>query len=286
MYRGTPSRRSSSYSYNRTGLDGAMANEYGPPQHAGHQFQNGFQYRRRFGLHSSFASSTIQNSQFSNASSPMHNWQDSFRREEALNNATRDNNLFMRDSTMQDQTSGRVVDPVPALSFINRLQESQRLTTVPTMKEVDRLPASLKSSFGDKSDDWYAHINKLELDVFQKHAFNSMQCYFAIKGSLKGAAQRALYNLESQLDTPKWVDFMSSWFCPEYEDWVGIARTVPFCNLRYSFRCALIYRYFHYLFQSGDPEQVFENFRKAVQNPQESVVTLSVTVHVRKLCSM
>ena len=163
------------------------------------------------------------------------------------------------------------MDPVPVISYINRLHESVRLTTVPTMKEVDRLPTELKSSFGNKQDDWYAHINRLELDVFQKHAFNSMQCYFAIKASLRDSAQKALYNLESQLDTPKWADFIPSWFMVEVEDWMAIAKNTPFCSLRYSFRCALLYRYFHHLFQSGDPEQVFENFRKVIQGPQESV---------------
>ena len=180
-------------------------------------------------------------------------------------------NLFISDTSCLDQHAGQIVDPVPVISYINRLHESHMLTTVPTMKEVNRLPASLQSSFGDKQGDWYAHINKLELDAFQKHAFNSMQCYFAIKASLKGAAQRALYNLESQLETPKWANFMPSWFMVEAEDWMALAKNTPFCSLRYSLRCALIYRYFHHLFQCGDPEQVFEKFRKAVQGAQESV---------------
>ena len=43
------------------------------------------------------------------------------------------------------------------------------------MKPVDTLPKHLANSFGGtKDDDWYTHVNKLELDVFQKHAFNPM----------------------------------------------------------------------------------------------------------------
>ena len=170
-------------------------------------------------------------------------------------------NLFMSDTTFLENFSGHIVDPVPVISFINRPHESQRLTTVPTMKEVDRLSTNLRSSFGDKhkQDDWYDHINKLTLDVFQKYVFNSMKCYFTIKSSLKDTAQRALYNLKSQLDTPKWADFMSSWFMVEVEDWVAIAKATPFCSFRYSLRCAFIYRFSITYFNLETPNKFSRN---------------------------
>ena len=91
-----------------------------------------------------------------------------------------------------------IVDPVPAArSLINRLQDQQEYSAAPDMKHTTRLPKHLAASFGGSDEDWYVHVNKLELDVFQKHAFNGMQCYFAIKGSLKGEAGEMMYALET-----------------------------------------------------------------------------------------
>ena len=197
MYRGTPSRRRSTYGYTRNGLTGAIAN-YGALHDEEQNFNNRFM-RRSPHLHSTATSSQMSQAQvptWQNANLPDTNWQNSHYLGGAATHAQNEN-LFMSDTNFLESLPGQIVDPVPVVSFINRLHESQRLSTVPTMKEVDRLPASLQSSFGNKQDDWYAHLNKMELDVFQKHAFNSMQCYFAIKASLKGSAQRALYNLES-----------------------------------------------------------------------------------------
>ena len=51
-----------------------------------------------------------------------------------------------------------------------------------------------------------------------------MQYYFVLKESLKGTAKQVLFNLESQLDTPKWVNFIPEWFHADAEDWMGLAR--------------------------------------------------------------
>ena len=138
------------------------------------------------------------------------------------------------------------------------------------MKPVDHLPKNLANSFGgEQLEDWYTHMNKLELDVFQKHAFNPMQCYFALKASLQGKAEDKLYQIECQLETPRWRNFVPSWFRPTAEDWQAIAMNTSFVQLRYAFRVALIYRYFHHLYQAGDPEKVYDDFKRAVQGDKE-----------------
>ena len=65
------------------------------------------------------------------------------------------------------------------------------LTEVPYMKTVDSLPSHLKRSYHGDEDDWYKHVDLLELDLFQKHAYHPMQCYFAMKASLAGEAKDA-----------------------------------------------------------------------------------------------
>ena len=165
-----------------------------------------------------------------------------------------------------------IVDPVPAAkSLINRLQDNQEYSAAPDMKHTTRLPKHLTASFGGSDEDWYVHVNKLEIDVFQKHAFNGMQCYFAIKGSLKGEASEMMYSLETGMEIPKWRDFIPSWYHPVAEDWKALAENTSFAQFRYTFRVALAYRYFHYLYQEGDPEAVYDLFRKAIQSPQQSV---------------
>ena len=93
-----------------------------------------------------------------------------------------------------------------------------------------------------------------------------MQCYFAIKESLKGKAKDMIYQLEKQAQTPSWADLIPSWFTPVAEDWMALARRDPFVQFRYAFRVALVYRYFHVLYQYGDYEKVFEDFKKSFQN--------------------
>ena len=100
------------------------------------------------------------------------------------------------------------VDPVPAPSLVLRLEEEESPAKVPDMKPVDKLPKELVGAFGGKSENWYKHMDSLELDVFQKHAFNAMQCYFAIKASVKGQAKSLIYALETQLETPRWADYI------------------------------------------------------------------------------
>ena len=164
------------------------------------------------------------------------------------------------------------MDPVPAAqSLINRLQDDQEFSAVPDIKHTSRLPKHLTNSFGDADEDWYVHVKKLELDVFQKHAFNGMQCYFALKGSLKGEANETIYNLETGMETPKWRDYIPSWYQPTAEDWRSLAENTPFAQFRYAFRVTLIYRYFHYLYQEGDPEAVYDLFRKSIQGPSQTV---------------
>ena len=80
-----------------------------------------------------------------------------------------------------------------------------------------------------------------------------------------------IYQLEKQAQTPSWADLIPSWFTPVAEDWMSLVRRDPFVQFRYAFRVALIYRYFHVLYQDGDYEKVFEEFRKSVQRKEESV---------------
>ena len=166
MYRGTPSRRSAYHGYSRNGLTGAIANEYGALGQQEHSYNENFSRRSPYPRYSA-ASFQMQNSRspaWQNHREPAGTSHDHFGRA-ASHTHDQNNNLFMSDTTYLERFSGQIVDPVPVISYINRLHESGRLTTVPTMKEVDRLPTELKSSFGNKQDDWYAHINKLELDA-------------------------------------------------------------------------------------------------------------------------
>ena len=79
-----------------------------------------------------------------------------------------------------------------------------------------------------------------------------MQCYFAIKASLKADAKQKLYHLEMKLENPAWHLYVPTWFEPTAEDWRDIAMKTPFSNMRYALRVALIYRYFHHQFALGD----------------------------------
>ena len=94
------------------------------------------------------------------------------------------------------------LDPTPATSLVVRLNSQQEpLTEAPYMKTVDEMPSHLKRSFEDDSNDWYKHVNLLELDLFQKHAYHPMQCYFALKASLAEEAKEELYSLEANHNT-------------------------------------------------------------------------------------
>ena len=209
MYRGTPSRRYQSSRYEDRSY-GASANTR---QNSRENFQP-----RAYGNYADRFARTNQS--FRNTFSSDH------RSEEANNHTYMQHSNAVqhapRDTIDSTATfSSTIVDPVPAPSLINRLMDSETLSAVPDMKHVDRLPKHLLESFGDSNDDWYVHINKLELDVFQKHAFNGMQCYFALKGTLKGRANTTMYNLETGMETPKWRDFIPGWFHPTREDWMA-----------------------------------------------------------------
>ena len=262
MYRGTPSRRYHSQRYEDRSYD-AIANTR---QNSFRNFTsrgygtdtNRFERSDRFSRHAT---------QHADTHPPRADESRSFRQQPNRNRPT------PRDTIDATATfSSTIVDPVPAAqSLINRLQDYQEFSSVPDMKHTTKLPKHLAGSFGGSEDDWYVHVNKLELDVFQKHAFNGMQCYFALKGSLKGETGEMMYDLETGMDTPKWRDYIPSWYEPTTEDWRALAENTPFVQFRYAFRVALVYRYFHYLYQEGDPEAVYDKFRKAIQGQQQSV---------------
>ena len=155
MYRGTPSRRSSNYGYTRNGTTGAIANNYGALGQQEHFYDDQFSRRSPY-LRQPAASSQMRNSQVPVANAynvPAETFQPHSGGAATFAHA-QNNNLFMSDTTYHERFSGQIVDPVPVISYINRLHESGRLTTVPTMKEVDRLPTNLRSSLGDKQDEW------------------------------------------------------------------------------------------------------------------------------------
>ena len=180
MYRGTPSRRFGNYN-DRHGIYGATAN-FGerafPARGAPRGFGNtatGYVRENRFSApQHSWGGNTFRGG----GSTPrFENFMPSelprFQESPALRNFT------PRDTLNRPFQSGPQfveVDPVPTSSLINRLRDDTKLSTAPDMKHVNQLPDKLSASFEGKADDWFVHVNKLELDVFQKHAFNAMQC--------------------------------------------------------------------------------------------------------------
>ena len=164
------------------------------------------------------------------------------------------------------------MDPTPVESLITRLNapvindEEQ-----PRMKVTDNLPDDLV--YKGPKDDWFDHVDNLELDVFQKHGCNAMQAYFAIKASLKGEAQEELKHLETGLSTPKYERFIPWWYNSTKEDLTDLLHRIPFQSLRYPLRVAIVYRYFHHKFQRSDPLQSVQDFRRSMQKPGEAVVT-------------
>ena len=164
------------------------------------------------------------------------------------------------------------MDPTPVQSLITRLNtQLQDDTNQPRMKLTDNLPEKLKYS-GSK-DDWFEHMDNLELDVFQKHGCNAMQAYFDIKASLTKDAEEELRHLETRLSTPKFERYIPWWYNSSKEDLTDLLHKVPFQSLRYPLRVAILYRYFHHKFQRSDPLQAMEDFRRTVQKPGESVVS-------------
>ena len=144
MHRGTPSRRYVPAYQSRNGLTGATANGIESPRHGdGEHFTYGNNIARGFTANSRYSRAAPASQTFAYGG----------------DHGSQSNNLFMRDTSFLDSSAEKIVDPVPVLSFINRLHDSQRLTMVPTMKQVNNLPKSLRESFGDKEDDWYAYIN-------------------------------------------------------------------------------------------------------------------------------
>lgn len=163
------------------------------------------------------------------------------------------------------------MDPTPVQSLITRLNTPIPVEEEsPRMKVADNLPADL--TYSGSSDDWFDHMDNLELDVFQKHGCNAMQAYFAIKATLTKEAQEELKHLETRLSTPKFERFIPWWYDSSKADLEDLLNKVPFQSLRYPLRVAILYRYFHHKFQRSDPLQAMQDFRRSMQQPGESLV--------------
>ena len=76
-----------------------------------------------------------------------------------------------RDSTTSLRIGANIMDPTPVQSLITRLNTPIPVEEEsPRMKVADNLPADL--TYSGSSDDWFDHMDNLELDVFQKHGCN------------------------------------------------------------------------------------------------------------------
>ena len=127
---------------------------------------------------------------------------------------THSRSLQPRDyATNYSRLGNNILDPTPTTSFMARLNSVQEpLTEAPHVKSVDGMPSNLRASFRGEEDDWYKHVDVLELDLFQKYAYHPMQCYFAFKNSLAADAKDALCDLETNLVIPRWGDYIPFWF--------------------------------------------------------------------------
>jgi len=68
------------------------------------------------------------------------------------------------------------VDPIPSNSLVIRLNAAEPIYTSRKMNTVENLTKSFPHTFsGQAGDDWYNHINKLELEVFQQYGFHPHQ---------------------------------------------------------------------------------------------------------------
>ena len=143
MHRGTPSQR---YVHHSDRLNGATANSYSPAYRRDYRNHN---RRRSYDMREPTPASPAAGSNL-----------------EGGDERSRERLLVQRNTANSYYYSTEAVDPQPVSSLVTRLQNEVDLKQLPEMKMCNNLPSHLDKAFGGKQDDWYQHMEQLELDVF------------------------------------------------------------------------------------------------------------------------
>ena len=140
------------------------------------------------------------------------------------------------------------------------------------MKVVNQTFKDYPDSFsGSHAENWAAHVDKLETEVFEAEGFGAKQCYYSIRKTLAAKALSTLQDMERGLETPDWGACIPHWFQPDNEDLSKVVRHQLFTSFSYSFRCALLVVYFHKKFQRGSAKRAWRVFQDAAQRTDESL---------------
>ena len=171
-----------------------------------------------------------------------------------------------------DWDTAKVI-PEPIAGFTGRLQRVPPANGKQLdMKPVDNLWKTFKLTFsGDIRENWADHIDRMETDVFEKNTFYPKQCYYALKSTLRGNAQRCFQNLELNLETPDWYACMPQWFRASNDDLYKMLHRSPFMSFTYALRMAIVVVYFHRKFQKGSAKKAWRRFEDAHQLQNETL---------------
>ena len=158
----------------------------------------------------------------------------------------------------------RLQIPQPLSTFTARINSIEDPTAAkPKMKLVNDITKSFKPRYAARQNDdcWTRHLDLLETEVFQKEDFNAKQIYFAINLTIFGEPERCMRRLEIGTERPNLQHYIPQWYKPKQQDWRAIALKLPFGQISYSMRSAILIVYFFHKFERGSAQKVLLRFK-------------------------
>ena len=123
------------------------------------------------------------------------------------------------------------------------------------------------------------HLDKLEVQMANKHLWTAREYYYALQLTLTGKARATIMALEEGTETPDLPQLLPDWFeCPMTEIRQMIKGTVGFSQLAPRTKVSILISLFHERYQRITPDRAMEDFKFATQKSDQSLEEWGVEI--------
>ena len=187
-----------------------------------------------------------------------------------------------RDILMSKASLSKAPAPCPTLRarLSKKSQEAIRSPDKVNMESVDKTPVHFRRRYsGAPGESWVDHLDKLEVQMANKHLWSAREYYYALQLTLVGKARATLMALEEGTETPDLPQLLPDWFdCPMTEIRQMIKGTVSFSQLAPNTKVAILISLFHERYQRITPDRAMEDFKFSTQRSDQSLEEWGVEI--------
>ena len=187
-----------------------------------------------------------------------------------------------QDILMSKASLSKAPAPCPTLRarLSKKSQEAIRSPDKVNMKSVDKTPVYFRQRYsGAPGESWVDHLDKLEVQMANKHLWTAREYYYALQLTLVGRARATIMALEEGTETPDLPQLLPDWFdCPMTEIRQMIKGTVTFSQLSPRTKVAILISLFHERYQRITPDRAMEDFKFATQRSDQSLEEWGVEI--------